>query len=150
MEERYTVAACMILEREGRVLLCRRIDPDTPELDGLWELPGGRVEPGEQPDEALRREAREEIGVRLTGWQLFHAFTFDFPGAGHFLMLCYQAATDDQPRPVAEVSETRWLEPPDALARLRYPRVRETIARYVALRAPTSGKAPSGGPHGTS
>ncbi|QNG21191.1 (deoxy)nucleoside triphosphate pyrophosphohydrolase [Rhodococcus triatomae] len=57
--EREVVAAALIVD--GRLLLARRGHP--PELAGQWELPGGKVEPGEQPRAALRRELREELGV---------------------------------------------------------------------------------------
>ena len=54
--------------REGRVLACRRTSP--PAAAGRWELPGGKVEPGELPAEALVREIAEELGVAIvvTGW----------------------------------------------------------------------------------
>jgi len=53
--------------RAGRVLATRRTRP--PEAAGRWELPGGKVEPGEDPEQALVREVREELGctVRVTG-----------------------------------------------------------------------------------
>lgn len=54
------VAAAAVVDA-GRVLLARRVRP--PELAGLWELPGGKVEPGETAAQGLRRELREELGV---------------------------------------------------------------------------------------
>jgi 8-oxo-dGTP diphosphatase len=53
--------------RDGRVLATRRTSP--PQARGLWELPGGKVEPGEEPADALVREIGEELGceVRVTG-----------------------------------------------------------------------------------
>lgn len=51
--------------RGGRLLLAQRNRP--PELAGQWELPGGKVEPGESVEEALRRELREELGVDVRG-----------------------------------------------------------------------------------
>ncbi|MFF0815360.1 (deoxy)nucleoside triphosphate pyrophosphohydrolase [Rhodococcus sp. NPDC003318] len=54
------VAAAAIVEG-GRLLLAQRLSP--PELAGRWELPGGKIEPGETPAEGLRRELREELGV---------------------------------------------------------------------------------------
>lgn len=53
---------------DGRVLSARRTSP--PEVAGGWELPGGKVEPGESPEAAARREIREELGcdIEVTGW----------------------------------------------------------------------------------
>ena len=56
------VVACVLLGSDGSVLLARR--PEGRELAGLWEFPGGKIEPGEQPEEALVRELEEELGVR--------------------------------------------------------------------------------------
>lgn len=52
------------LVENGRLLLARRAFP--PELAGLWELPGGKVDPGETPEDALVRELREELGIEVT------------------------------------------------------------------------------------
>jgi 8-oxo-dGTP diphosphatase len=51
------------LTRATSLLSCRRTEP--PELRGGWELPGGKVEPGEQAQDALHREIREELGVEI-------------------------------------------------------------------------------------
>lgn len=55
------VAACALVDTDGRVLIAQR--PEGKQLAGLWEFPGGKVEPGETPEECLIRELREEIGV---------------------------------------------------------------------------------------
>lgn len=55
------VAACALVDTDGRVLIAQR--PEGKQLAGLWEFPGGKVEPGETPEECLIRELDEEIGV---------------------------------------------------------------------------------------
>lgn len=55
------VAAVALIDRDGRVLLARR--PEGKAMAGLWEFPGGKVEPGETPEAALIRELREELGI---------------------------------------------------------------------------------------
>jgi len=55
------VAACALVDADGRVLLAQR--PEGKQLAGLWEFPGGKVEPGETPEECLIRELHEELGI---------------------------------------------------------------------------------------
>jgi len=55
------VTACALIDADGRVLIAQR--PQGKQLAGLWEFPGGKVEPGETPEECLIRELREEIGI---------------------------------------------------------------------------------------
>ncbi|MFP4404692.1 8-oxo-dGTP diphosphatase MutT [Rhodosalinus sp.] len=55
------VAAVALIDRDGRVLLAQR--PDGKSMAGLWEFPGGKVEPGETPEAALIRELNEELGI---------------------------------------------------------------------------------------
>ena len=55
------VSAVALIDADGRVLLAQR--PEGKSLAGLWEFPGGKVEPGETPEAALIRELHEEIGI---------------------------------------------------------------------------------------
>lgn len=55
------VAAVAMLDTDGRVLLAQR--PEGKSMAGLWEFPGGKVEPGERPEETLIRELEEELGI---------------------------------------------------------------------------------------
>ncbi len=55
------VAAVALVDIDGRVLLAQR--PEGKSMAGLWEFPGGKVEPGETPEHALIRELQEELGI---------------------------------------------------------------------------------------
>ena len=55
------VAACALIDTDGRVLIAQR--PAGKSMAGLWEFPGGKVEPGERPEQSLIRELREELGI---------------------------------------------------------------------------------------
>jgi 8-oxo-dGTP diphosphatase len=55
------VAACALIDIDGRILLARR--PEGKPMAGLWEFPGGKLEPGETPEAALIRELKEELGI---------------------------------------------------------------------------------------
>ncbi|MEV0318813.1 (deoxy)nucleoside triphosphate pyrophosphohydrolase [Streptomyces sp. NPDC050658] len=105
MTERIVVGAA--LYDDGRLLAARRSAP--PELAGRWELPGGKVEPGEHPEEALVRELREELGVaaepvaRVPGqWTL---------KPGYVLWVWTAKLLSGVPEPLEDHDELRWLAP---------------------------------------
>ena len=58
-----TVVAVALVDVDGRVLIAQR--PPGKQLAGLWEFPGGKLEPGERPEEGLIRELREELGIEV-------------------------------------------------------------------------------------
>lgn len=57
------VVACALLDQDGRVLIAQR--PAGKALAGMWEFPGGKLEPGERPEAALIRELHEELGITV-------------------------------------------------------------------------------------
>ncbi len=57
------VVACALIDADNRVLIAQR--PEGKQLAGLWEFPGGKLEPGERPEPALIRELREELGIAV-------------------------------------------------------------------------------------
>jgi 8-oxo-dGTP diphosphatase len=64
LSKRHVHVACAIIEREGLVLATRR--SATMSLPLKWEFPGGKLEPGESPQECLHRELHEELGVQVS------------------------------------------------------------------------------------
>ena len=57
------VAACALIDSDNRILLARR--PAGKPMEGLWEFPGGKIQDGESPEEALIRELREELDINV-------------------------------------------------------------------------------------
>jgi 8-oxo-dGTP diphosphatase len=108
------VVAVALTDAQGRVLIAQR--PFDKEHAGLWEFPGGKIEPGESPEAALVRELREELGVTVVPEQL-EPLTFSSAGRGarHLLLLLYRCtAWQGEPRAL-DAAAIRWV-PPAALA----------------------------------
>ena len=102
-------AAALLTDDRGRVLLARR--PPGKAMAGLWEFPGGKVEPGETPRDALARELCEELGLRIPA-AAFEPWDFAFHAYGGFhlimpLMRCRRRQGEPRPR---EGQETMWVE----------------------------------------
>ncbi len=83
------VAAAVLIEN-GRVLLTQR--KQGAHLEGKWEFPGGKVEPGEDPRDALRRELREEIGIEATVGEIVDVTFHRYQGDKTVLLLFFEAA----------------------------------------------------------
>jgi 8-oxo-dGTP diphosphatase len=97
------------LIRPTTVLGGRRTEP--PELAGGWELPGGKVEPGEQPQDALLREVREELGVEIElGDRVEGPSDAGWPLGDQYVMQVWLARiTEGQPRPLEDHDQLRVL-----------------------------------------
>lgn len=106
-----------IIEHRGAVLACRRRPEKS--AGGKWEFPGGKVEPGESPEQALAREITEELGVTIDVGSVFS--TDDTAVAGQVIRLTCFSATLSGARPVAssDHDELRWL-PSDCLDQLEW------------------------------
>lgn len=103
------VVAGLIGRPDGRVLVTRR-RADQP-LPLLWELPGGKIEPGEAPARALERELLEELGARATIGPIWEVLFHRYP-AQDVLMLVYACRIEpgEEPRAV-EVDALAWVLP---------------------------------------
>jgi 8-oxo-dGTP diphosphatase len=101
------VVAALCRDAARRVLLTRR-RPDQP-MPNQWELPGGKVEPGEAPTTALAREIEEELGCRATVGKIDDVVFFSYPEFDLY-MLVYACVLDGEPRAV-QVAELAWVEP---------------------------------------
>jgi 8-oxo-dGTP diphosphatase len=102
------VAAAMVDRASGRILVQQR--PPGKPMAGLWEFPGGKVEPGEAPEAALVRELHEELGITLNAAALEPAGFASAPlGERHLVLLLY-TLHDWQGEPVAHhATALRWV-----------------------------------------
>lgn len=84
----FPVVAAALVDPRGRILVQQR--PPGKQMAGLWEFPGGKVEPGETPEAALVRELTEELGIAVDPAALLPAtFASQMLGDKHLLLLLY-------------------------------------------------------------
>ncbi len=106
------VVAVALIDPDGRVLLAQR--PEGKTMAGLWEFPGGKVEPGETPEAALIRELQEELGIET--WQSclaplsFASHAYD---AFHLLMPLYACRRWNGTVLARENQALAWVRPKD-------------------------------------
>lgn len=113
VERRQVVAAALVddLFAPTQLLAARRSKPI--ELAGMWEFPGGKVDPGESHIQALYRELDEELGVKVELGPLFSGPTGDggwHITERHVMHLWFARITVGEPEPLVEHDELRWLD----------------------------------------
>ena len=104
------------LVRDGLLIGAQRATPEA--LAGYWELPGGKVEPDENPADALHRELIEELGTRVVVGDVVHGpVDGDWPLGDHSVLRVF-LVTSFEPEPVAGDShlQVRWLASDEAAA----------------------------------
>ena len=99
--------ACLLLEKEGAWLLVRvRNHP-------LWYLPGGKIEGGEEPQQTLVRELKEELGLNISIDSLNYVTTIIGPNHDHtdqVALICFTADIPHSFTPSAEIAEVAWIK----------------------------------------
>jgi ADP-ribose pyrophosphatase YjhB (NUDIX family) len=124
--ENPAVTTMGFLERDGRFLVLQRAHAP---FAGEWDLPGGFVEPGESPEQGIRREVREETGLELLSLEILGAFTGQYGSGGRWTVdIAYRAVAG--PGEVAlsdEKSAAAWL-PLGALPPLAFAGERAALA----------------------
>ena len=111
-EPQEVVGAAIVdsLERPSRLLAARRTEPSS--LAGGWEFPGGKIDPGELPEEALHRELREELGVAVAlGEQVPGPLAGGrWPlGESWAMTVWFATVTAGEPAPIEDHDQLRWL-----------------------------------------
>ena len=109
------VVAAALVDADGRVLLQQRLPGRS--MANLWEFPGGKVEPGEQPEAALIRELREELGIDTDAACLAPAaFASADNGGRHMLLLLYTCRKwRGTPQPL-DAAGLKWVRPAQMFA----------------------------------
>ena len=95
-----------IIEEEGRVLATQR---GYGEFAGGWEFPGGKIEPGETPQDALVREIHEELEAHIAVGDLLDVVDYDYD-TFHLHMRCYLCHVSSGQLELHEHSAARWLD----------------------------------------
>lgn len=133
------VVGAALVDAGGRVLVARRSAPKG--LAGLWEFPGGKVDAGESPGDALLRELREELGVGVRlGDPLPGPVPDDrtpagtWPLASGVMAVWWATVTDGVPRPLQDHDEVRWVAPAE-LSEVAWVPADRPIADAVAQEA---------------
>ena len=103
--KRIEVVAALIV-RDGRVFATQR---GYGEFKDWWEFPGGKMEPGETPQEALRREIREELSAEITVGRLLQTVEYDYP-TFHLTLHCFLCSLAGESLHLNEHEAARWLD----------------------------------------
>lgn len=127
-----TVVAAALVDPDGRVLLAKR--PADKQHAGMWEFPGGKIDPGETPEVALIRELTEELDISVSAACLAPAtFATVALGDRHLLLLLYVCRKwRGTPRAV-EAAALRWARPVEMYALPMPPADRSMIGLIEAL-----------------
>ena len=94
-----------IIEREGKIFATQR---GYGEWKDWWEFPGGKIDEGESPEEALRREIREELATEIEVGELFTTVEYDYPKF-HLTMHCYMCTVVSGKLELLEHKDAKWL-----------------------------------------
>ncbi|MEM9383640.1 MAG: Nudix family hydrolase [Pseudomonadota bacterium] len=127
-----TVVAAVLRDGRGRVLLAER--PAGKEMAGKWELPGGKVKPGESLHEALARELEEELGVRTLSSRPLLQLAHDYPER-RVILHAREARYGGEPRS-QEGQALRWVDLTDAAAFARLNLLEADGPIVTAMRLP--------------
>ena len=115
----FPVVAAALIDPEGRVLVQQR--PPGKQMAGLWEFPGGKIEPSETPEAALVRELAEELGIHVAANDLVPAtFASQALGAKHLVLLLYVCRRWTGEPQLLDAVALQWVAP-DALRQLAMP-----------------------------
>lgn len=139
------VVTGLAVKPDGRFLLTQRHQPRYPLWHLKWNIPGGAMEWGETPEQALEREFAEELGVKpaiiyphpIPATSLWYGQDTGYPTDSHILLLCYAVDIGEQVLdltldPEKETCAAEWFTVTDALKLDTLPHTQETIQQVLA------------------
>lgn len=102
------VVSAGIVSRDGKIMLCQRRPGDRMGLK--WEFPGGKLESGESPQQALERELREELAIETRTGRIFDTHYEPMDGRGLLLLFFRSELVSGEPQTI-ECNAIHWVEP---------------------------------------
>ena len=123
------VVAAIIVDSENRIFATQRGSGDWKDW---WEFPGGKIEPGETPEQALKREIWEELETRIVVEQFIQTVEWDYPKF-HLTLHCYFSRVESGSLTLKEHEAARWLVPDELDSVQWLPADWEIIARLKEL-----------------
>jgi len=130
------VVAAALIDAAGRVLVQQR--PPGKSMAGLWEFPGGKIEPGERPADALVRELHEELAIIVAPADCVPATFVTAPlPAGELVMLLYTCRRWQRDPVAVEATELRWSDL-QSLADLPMPPADVPLVEWLSAELATS------------
>lgn len=112
MPEKKTIrVVAAVIKEDDRIFATAR---GYGEYKGWWEFPGGKIEDGETPEQALMREIREELTVEISVGELIKTVEYDYPNF-HLSMDCFWAEVISGHIELKEAEEARWLSKEELL-----------------------------------
>lgn len=124
--------AAAVIYKEGKYFATQR---GYGEFEGMWEFPGGKIEPGETPQEALKREIQEELGIDIEINAHLCTTEYDYPSF-HLTMYCYLCNIISGQMELREHKSAQWLAP-DSLDQVTWlPADKEVIEKIRSHTSP--------------
>ena len=121
------VSAVALIDVDGRVLLAQR--PEGKSMAGLWEFPGGKIEPGETVEACIAREIQEEINLQVEVGDRLMLIEHDYPKFKVSLHVHWCSVLAGEAKPL-ECAEILWVNPGE-LGQYQFPEANQAIIEAI-------------------
>ncbi len=133
-KQKIIVVVAALIKKGDKVLMTLRDEKRNPKAHSMWELPGGKIDFGELPEEALVREIQEETGYRIKVLDtnpVLHTHIWEYPDfLQHTLLLGFRCKAVGKPRPMKDrrIKEVAWKK----IADIDYSRALPSTKKFIA------------------